>query len=98
MISERYKKQILLLAITFIFFAYMTGLNLNYLNPRNIDWIFFAGHEDGTQAWFGWEFFRWTNIIQYPLLDNYPYGEDLIYISNIQWISPFNVYVSQILY
>ena len=93
MISERYKKQILLLAITFIFFAYMTGFNLNYLNPRNIDWIFFAGHEDGTLAWFGWEFFRWTNIIQYPLLDNYPYGEDLnislIYSGSVPIMSMF---------
>ena len=94
MISERYKKQILLLAITFIFFAYMTGLNLNYLNPRNIDWIFFAGNlEDGSLYWFGWEFFRWTNIIQYPLLDNYPYGEELnislIYNDSIPIMSIF---------
>jgi hypothetical protein len=94
MISERYKKQILLLVITFIFFAYMTGLNLNYLNPRNIDWIFFAGNlEDGSLYWFGWEFFRWTNIIQYPLLDNYPYGEELnislIYNDSIPIMSIF---------
>jgi hypothetical protein len=94
MISEKYKKQILLLVITFIFFAYMTGLNLNYLNPRNIDWIFFAGNlEDGSLYWFGWEFFRWTNIIQYPLLDNYPYGEELnislIYNDSIPIMSIF---------
>ena len=72
----------------------MTGLNLNYLNPRNIDWIFFAGNlEDGSLYWFGWEFFRWTNIIQYPLLDNYPYGEELnislIYNDSIPIMSIF---------
>ena len=66
-----------LIALSIFFFLYITGFNTNFINPRNIDWIFFFGNTDSTTAWFGWEYFRWTNFIQFPLITNYPYGEEL---------------------
>ena len=66
-----------LITLSIFFFLYITGFNTNFINPRNIDWIFFFGNTDSTTAWFGWEYFRWTNFIQFPLITNYPYGEEL---------------------
>ena len=77
MISLRRLYGLPLIALSIFFFLYITGFNTNFINPRNIDWIFFFGNTDSTTAWFGWEYFRWTNFIQFPLITNYPYGEEL---------------------
>ena len=71
------KRNIILLSISVFFFFYMTGFSFNYLNPRNIDWIFFQGNDDASITWFGYEYFRWTDFFQYPILNNYPYGQEL---------------------
>lgn len=89
--KENLRSYFPVLIISTFFFFYMTGFSLNYLNPRNIDWIFFIGNEDATIAWLGWEFFRSTDLFQFPLLDNYNYGQELnislIYTGSIPLIS-----------
>ncbi|NSW88414.1 hypothetical protein CL651_001495 [bacterium] len=71
------KRPFFIMGVSIFFFCYMTGFSINYINPKNIDWIFFVGNDDASISWFGWEFFRWTDLIQFPLLDNYFYGEEL---------------------
>ena len=85
------KRNIILLSVSLFFFFYMTGFSLNYLNPRNIDWIFFQGNDDASISWFGYEYFRWTDFFQYPILNNYPYGQELnislVYTGSIPIVS-----------
>lgn len=55
--------------IGFILFALCGGLNI--LDVHNISWF---GSGDAAQHWLGWNFFRNTPILQWPLGLNEPYG------------------------
>ncbi|HCO5211017.1 TPA: hypothetical protein N8058_004352 [Escherichia fergusonii] len=47
---------------------------MNILNVTNIQWF---GSGDAAQHWLGWNFFRNTPILQWPLGVNEPYGMDV---------------------
>ena len=53
-------------------FIYVTGGAI--INPTNRDWLMFG---DAAQHYLGWEFFRHTPLLQWPIGANYPLGMEL---------------------
>ena len=53
-------------------FVYVTGGAI--INPSNRDWLMFG---DAAQHYLGWEFFRHTPLLQWPIGANYPLGMEL---------------------
>jgi hypothetical protein len=53
-------------------FIYVTGGAI--INPTNRDWLMFG---DAAQHYLGWEFFRHTPLMQWPIGANYPLGMEL---------------------
>ena len=53
-------------------FVYVTGGAI--INPTNRDWLMFG---DAAQHYLGWEFFRHTPLLQWPIGANYPLGMEL---------------------
>jgi hypothetical protein len=53
-------------------FIYVTGGAI--INPSNRDWLMFG---DAAQHYLGWEFFRHTPLLQWPIGANYPLGMEL---------------------
>ena len=53
-------------------FIYVTGGAI--INPTNRDWLMFG---DAAQHYLGWEFFRLTPLLQWPIGANYPLGMEL---------------------
>ncbi len=53
-------------------FIYVTGGAI--INPSNRDWLMFG---DAAQHYLGWEFFRHTPLMQWPIGANYPLGMEL---------------------
>ena len=53
-------------------FIYVTGGAI--INPTNRDWLMFG---DAAQHYLGWEFFRHTPLLQWPVGANYPLGMEL---------------------
>ena len=53
-------------------FVYVTGGTI--INPTNRDWLMFG---DAAQHYLGWEFFRHTPLLQWPIGANYPLGMEL---------------------
>jgi hypothetical protein len=51
---------------------YVTGGAI--INPTNRDWLMFG---DAAQHYLGWEFFRHTPLLQWPIGANYPLGMEL---------------------
>ncbi|MFS8329757.1 DUF6311 domain-containing protein [Escherichia coli] len=58
--------------IGFLIFIACGGMNI--LNVTNIQWF---GSGDAAQHWLGWNFFRNTPILQWPLGLNEPYGMEV---------------------
>jgi hypothetical protein len=53
-------------------FIYVTGGAI--INPTSRDWLMFG---DAAQHYLGWEFFRHTPLLQWPIGANYPLGMEL---------------------
>ena len=53
-------------------FIYVTGGAI--INPTNRDWLMFG---DAAQHYLGWEFFRHSPLMQWPIGANYPLGMEL---------------------
>jgi hypothetical protein len=53
-------------------FIYVTGGTI--INPTNRDWLMSG---DAAQHYLGWEFFRHTPLLQWPIGANYPLGMEL---------------------
>ena len=58
--------------------SYIGGTGFYYLGLTNIDW-FISGVSDSDLEthWLGWNFFRNSPLMQFPLLANYAYGQGL---------------------
>ena len=58
--------------------SYIGGTGFYYLGFTNIDW-FISGVSDSDLEthWLGWNFFRNSPLMQFPLLANYTYGQGL---------------------
>ncbi len=58
--------------------SYIGGTGFYYLGLTNIDW-FISGVSDSDLEthWLGWNFFRNSPLMQFPLLANYTYGQGL---------------------
>lgn len=58
--------------------CYIAGTSFYYLSFTNIDW-FISGvsNSDLETHWLGWNFFRNSSFLQFPLLANNSYGEGL---------------------
>ena len=63
--------------VGFLAYAYVT--HFNGLNPFKVDWLlpFWRGTVDSSDHYIGWEFFRHTPLLQWPIGANYPLGMEL---------------------
>ena len=83
---------VLALSLGTLTFIYVSGGTV--INPLNTDWLMFG---DAAQHYLGWEFFRHTPMLQWPLGANYPLGMELsssiVFTDSI----PVAAYISKIL-
>jgi hypothetical protein len=70
--SERNRALFYSLVLGTAIFIYVTGGAI--INPTNRDWLMFG---DTAQHYLGWEFFRHTPLLQWPIGANYPLGMEL---------------------
>ncbi|MCS4608066.1 hypothetical protein KW485_16010 [Enterobacter kobei] len=70
MADKEYKIAAVIIGV--FIFALCGGMQT--LDTSNISWMW---HGDTTQHWLGWNFFRNTPLLQWPLGLNYPYGMDV---------------------
>ncbi|WET42227.1 DUF6311 domain-containing protein [Citrobacter enshiensis] len=79
---------LLSIAIGFIFFTLCVGIS-----PLNVTNISFLMNGDAAQHWIGWEFFRHTPLLQWPIGKNYGYGiqlhNSIVYTDSIPIFSVF---------
>jgi hypothetical protein len=70
--AERNQALLYSLLVGTAVFIYVTGGSI--INPTNRDWLMFG---DAAQHYLGWEFFRHTPLLQWPIGANYPLGMEL---------------------
>jgi len=70
--AERNQALLYSLLVGTAVFIYVTGGAI--INPTNRDWLMFG---DAAQHYLGWEFFRHTPLLQWPIGANYPLGMEL---------------------
>jgi hypothetical protein len=66
------RQPVVALSIGFAAFLLFTGGGI--LDPRNVDWLLSG---DPAQSWLGWQFFRHTPWLQWPLGANPDYGMEI---------------------
>ena len=71
-ISRSVGDSVLALLLGTLLFTYVTGGTV--INPVDTDWLMFG---DAAQHYLGWEFFRHTSVLQWPIGANYPLGMEL---------------------
>ena len=71
-ISRSVGDSVLALLLGTLLFTYVTGGAV--INPLETDWLMFG---DAAQHYLGWEFFRHTPVLQWPIGANYPLGMEL---------------------
>ena len=70
--AERNQALLYSLLVGTAVFIYVTGGSI--INPTNRDWLMFG---DAAQHYLGWEFFRHTPVLQWPIGANYQLGMEL---------------------
>jgi hypothetical protein len=70
--TERNQALFYSLLVGTLVFVYVTGGTI--INPTSRDWLMFG---DAAQHYLGWEFFRHTPLLQWPIGANYPLGMEL---------------------